>query len=244
METKIPLYTRRLFPSSKPYHMNKSREEGERELERLADSEKYEGSWIFLPATSQWVNFCSNIFERQADLPTTKISNLGNDLTHYHTHQTKGRSKKEQKEKLTRCYLDVLRNNPDRTALQKVQDAESLEKEVSATGHALPSSQDIKAYITLTKENPKCKLDFKIASSRGTITVKIDENLDLDKLSPDKVCNDYADLTVKSLEKICKLDSIPNSRLYTIIENVNKAMKGIFQLSMKYRQSEPNSHGD
>ncbi len=238
MKFKKPLYTRKLFPSSQPYYMDKDRDSGERDLERLADSDKYEGSWLYSPEAKRWYNFASEIAEKTATVPTSKISSLRNELTHYHTHPNTGRLCKEQKEELTRCYLDVLRNNPDRTAKQNVQDAESLEKETSGTGYALPSAQDIKTYIQLTQENPKCKLDFKIVSSSGTMTIKIDENLDPDKLNLDKTCNDYADLTVKSLEKICKLDSIPNARLYTTIERVNKAMEGIFQLSMKYRQSE------
>lgn len=162
---------------------------------------------------------------------------MGRELTHYHTHQKTGTSKKEWKEKLARSYLDILRANPSKTAMQKVRYAEALAKETREIGSAFPSKDDIRAYLKFTRANPKCKLDFKIVSTRGITTVKIDESgLSFDDTDINIICEEYYDLVSCGIHSDpSKPELVPNARFYGIVQKVNKIMEGRLSISIQYR---------
>lgn len=241
MKFNKPKYTTRLFPSSKPYYMDKDRESGERDLENLADSEVYEGAWLYSPEKQQWYNFGNEISEDEVRMLTTRnLSTFGKRLSHYHTHQTNGKIKRERKERTTKIFLARLKNNPDNnySALERVINARALTKELYGKGGSFPSEQDINLYFALSKKNPECELDFNIATSRGTLTLRINKNLDLSRITNRhirSISRRYRDVRDRAIATIDEPTMIPNALIYGLIGSINKSMGRLFTVSMKYR---------
>ncbi len=240
MKFHKPKYTTKLFPSSQPYYMDKDRDSGERDLERLADTDRYEGLWLYSPEAKRWYNFTNEISENCVIMYTSrKLSALGKRLSHYHTHQTKGKIKSERKQRAIKTFLAKLKNNPNNySALERVINARSLTKELYEKGGSLPSEQDIKLYFSLSKKNPECEMDFNITTSRGILTLKINKDLDLSRITNrhiKSISGRYWNGLTRAIEEIDEPTMIPNALIYGLIGSINRNMGRLFTVSMKYR---------
>ena len=163
---KKPLLRQRLYVSTKPYFLKRSRGEGEKDLERLVDTSKSEDCWLFDSNNSLWYNLAyatEEIPHEKEGINGLRTKILPLDLTnfektsHYHFHP---KTKEEELKQITN------HTNDQRT------------REVMANyatfDLAIPSSQDISQYLTILKENPTSSVDFRIASPRGIIIINFE----------------------------------------------------------------------
>ena len=139
-----PLFRRKLYISNSPYYLERSQEDGEKDLVRLAKKARREDGWTFYEDTKRWLHLTNGHSEmeekgiRNMEVSCTLIEGpcvLGSDPTHYHLHP------------------DYMIEN----------DIEDLGEHAYVIG-SLPSPGDIRAALSI----PDYK--WKIATSRGITT--------------------------------------------------------------------------
>ena len=62
---KVPFWKRSLYLASKPYYMKRDLQEGEHDLLKLVDTEKFEGAWVFNLLTSEWYYTVAEFFNKE-----------------------------------------------------------------------------------------------------------------------------------------------------------------------------------
>ena len=162
-----------LFLSTKPYYLERSREDGETDLERIVDKADDEGCWLFDADNSRWYNLvkghfktgveygelswgCENISLRKAG---KNVLELGK-CTHYHTHQANVRE-----------YLKHLELNKKIDNKLSEKDKRVIDCSTNVT-ISIPSVTDIFCYSVILTKIPTLNIDFRIASPHGMIKVK------------------------------------------------------------------------
>ncbi|MFH0751998.1 MAG: hypothetical protein V1914_00175 [archaeon] len=113
--------------------------------------------------------------------------------------------------------------------MQKVKTVSILAKESRETCSAFPSRLDTRTCLKFTKQNQKCKIDFKIASTRDIATIKINECLNIDK-----PYEEYYNPIFKIPATVVELGLILNTRPNNTVKRLNEAM---ISRPMLYRTS-------
>ncbi|MDP3989845.1 MAG: hypothetical protein Q8Q01_01420 [archaeon] len=165
---------KKLFLSTEPYFIKRSREDEERDLEELVDTEENEGVWLFDAKGSRWYNLvqrqskleengeivelsCETIPLEAVDGMQLKVENC----SHYHTHPLKiGEIFKRQ--------IKQRETTSDKPLSEK--EKRFIDCSV-AINLSLPSLDDIRTYKNILKRLPVLEIDFRIASPHGLITM-------------------------------------------------------------------------
>lgn len=222
IDFKKPLFRKKLYLSTKPYFLKRSREDGEKDLEKLVDTSNCEGCWLFDIDNSVWLNLVS----ATEQIPHDKgINGLRAKLfpidftyfesfSHYHFHP----KTKEDELKQTMAYSTN-------------QKAKEIMENYAAISLAIPSSKDISEYLKIIRKKPSF-VDFKIASPRGIITINFDKLDEFD--SPKKRYSEVT--TAKNVTGIAVKARNPNEAILQGINYINEAMKPIFIMRFEYRK--------
>lgn len=220
---KLP---KNLYLSTDSYFIAKSREDGEKDLEHLADTGDTEGSWLFAADHSEWYNTCWKRTGESARVYVTQFSFLGKEVSHYHTHVI-GR----EVQTITDQLADIAKSQASLGDTK--QEPEDFGRKLSEACISFPSGADIEYYVKLLKINRNCKLDFKIASPRGLMTIKFDEQPNLDNLER------YEQHLALEMSNRLKppFNITPNPAIAKITDSINNHMEGTFKLIMKYRKT-------
>jgi len=162
-----------LFLSTRRYYLERSREDGEKDLERIVDNADDEGCWLFDADNSRWYNLvkghlktgveyeelpwgCENIFLGKAG---KNVLELGN-CTHYHTHQANAREYSKQL---------LLNRQLNKNLSEKDKRIIDCNTNIAIS---IPSEKDILTYACILTISPNLNIDFRIASPHGMIKVK------------------------------------------------------------------------
>ena len=165
---------RELFLSTKPYFIKRSREDGEKDLEGLVDSEENEGCWLFDARKSRWYNLIEEYYKTVTEdrilLPgcyTVNLRTTGDlkleleSCSHYHTHPRQIGEEVKRQKKLEKTSFD-----------RSISEREKRFIDCSvAINSSLPSEVDIMTYKQILTEFPTLDIDFRIASPQGLIIV-------------------------------------------------------------------------
>ena len=170
-----PLFRKRLFLSTKPYYLERTREQGEGDLERLASTKTQECIWLFYEESCDWFNLGleggkvntkedGNEFYILSFFPV--FQSESSRVSHYHTHP-------KLAEKLEIPLVESrLRNDSD----EKIKNSDKIPqfaRNLTASWMAEPSIEDIKTYSEISHKYPNLDIDFRIASPYGITIVEI-----------------------------------------------------------------------
>ncbi|HLC90196.1 MAG TPA: hypothetical protein VJI15_00345 [Candidatus Nanoarchaeia archaeon] len=220
---KVP---QRLYLSTIPYTLKKDRQSGEKDLELLVDLEKEEGAWLFKPSTETWCNLVGETFVEEDGMRlVTEIPVIepGDRATHYHTHP---QSVADDLYEKTMVHVRKSRK-------KSFDDAVAVVRNLHALGIALPSRADLVAYLMILSRNVEGDCDFGIASPYGMIKVEFDKRFSINARA---VVDEYAKLCdYKNMYYLDLFIKNPQGVISDKIDQINKAMQGIFRLSMAYR---------
>lgn len=216
-----------LYLSTEPYFIEKNMASGEKDLERLADTGKHEGCWVFIPEQDTWYNIVTErTTPAEGDMIISEIKtralilNLDCSIVHYHTHP------KYCEDTAIAALEKAIKKEYSITDLAELHNHAILKMQLrswAAIQIAVPSFQDIDSYIEIIKRNPNSDFDFKIASSQGILTVKLSNTANLDSAA-------YKYRTVH--EKVLDVERLP-----LMFQKINDYMAGALVFSMKYRNS-------
>jgi hypothetical protein len=170
---------KKLYISTKPYEIGKSREKGELDLLELADKADKEGAWDFSHDRSCWYNLAvghavleSGGLEVKKDIKDH--SPYGRRVTHYHTHPYC----------IEKKIIQLLESGTKSKHIHEKFSSEYF-KTVSALITCIPSAlsiygrsynpNDIRSAVIDIKNSPGCELDFAVASGSGVMRYSIQD---------------------------------------------------------------------
>ena len=206
---KKPWFRKRLYLSTKPYFMGRDLESGEKDLERLVDSGKVEGAWIFNSDNSIWFNIGYRTAPNRMSCYGLDLEKMNiNSATHYHTHPKIAGKRRP----ITNRTLDV-----------------RFDPKIESVGRAIPSPLDIESYIDIVRYNPKCDIDFRIASSEGIITVDFAD-------ARGYAATLYRRIINKILPEVAFSFKDTRLGISNMVDVINQEMRGMFSVSMRYRE--------
>lgn len=163
-----------LFLSTEPYFIVRSREDGEKDLERLVDTEENEGCWLFDARRSRWYNLVNEYFIKVEDGEIVKLE--------CHTISLKATGKRGLEVENCSHYHTHPRSIGELFKRQIKQREASFDKPISEKGKrfidrsvainlSIPSETDIETYKYILTEVPTLDIDFRIAFPHGLIKV-------------------------------------------------------------------------
>ena len=169
---------KKLYISTKPYEIRKSREKGELDLLELADKSKKEGAWAFLHDRTCWHNITigHKVLENDRLSVATDVKDYsiyGRRVTHYHTHPYC------VEERYRQCFesLAKLMRNYEQQGLEFMKTASALmncfPSALSLAWGAEPNNNDVGMSVYAMKNSQGCELDFAVVSASGVMRYNI-----------------------------------------------------------------------
>ena len=214
----VPIEQSKLYVSTTPYKIQKSRKEGEIDLADLAKISELEGGWLFSPLDKMWYNATQrteqSAISRLVTMEDEGYIALGKQLSHYHIHP-----KCIEKPLLNLCHNIASFG----ASLLDPKYFNNFAAAFSSLPSSTKSGGDIAASEKVIKLNPDCDLDFRITTSYGTVTLNF-----LDK----KVKSAYEDANMNCLrnQKLLEEDT-PEKAIENVVSQINREMQGKLELS-------------
>jgi len=231
-----PWLRNKLCDTTKHYVILKSREEGEKDLEKIAAEGSREACWMYAHEASAWYNLATEYIEGTESISIVSysldFSEIGTGFTHYHTHQKKGEG-----ELLRQAIKATMRNDAERIDKMQKQEICLYQRSLIAIIMALPSDMDIYAYYYTTQQNPKCKINFKIANPYGITSVKLLEK----STEPKKAAEDYNEAYNQTMaygQMGVYTDMKIMEAITDAIDSLNICFENVLELSIKPYKSQ------
>ena len=216
-----------LYPSTDLYFIERSRQDGEADLERLVDAVEQEGCWLFTPNTSRWYNISTGqwdeygnknmLIKKRASIAIPIVSQMGGIATLYHTHP---RNLYYQAQK---AFTNGTDNAP------KVIPEDYMKCQEIQT--SFPSSGDMSGFMNFLRLNQDSHIDFRLVSPQGSMQIKF-----YDGYNPEQVLYQYtlSNNVGKVVDNALKYQETRDA-ISKMIERINYGLDGKCEFSMKFR---------
>ena len=213
--------------ASKPYYMKRDLQEGEHDLLKLVDTEKFEGAWVFNLLTSEWYYTVAEFFNKEnidtpewhASIYDLDYSSIGSRVSLYHTHT---------KHSELFVYEQLLDGIKDERLGNKMDQVTQILGIWAAQNIVIPSVGDVKSFIELVQNNSEVDFGFRIANPYGILSLKFGQNVD--SLIQEKYIQVRKTVLLKPKVYDTKIDAID-----AVLEAINRGMAGAFQVQIAYK---------
>jgi len=230
-----------LFLSTEPYFIKRSREDGEKDLEELVDTEENEGCWLFDTKRERWYNLVEehSTTKENGEIVELSCQNISLEATgemqlmvgncsHYHTHPKRiGETFKRQ--------IKQIESTLDKPL--SVRKERSIDCAV-AINISLPSIDDIRAYKNISNILPALNVDFRIASPYGLITVVFKKSAK----KANEIYQTYDKMRNNGLEVIYSKDAFysPEYESHAVLQGIKyfrSEMKQHLRIDFKFKKN-------
>ncbi len=227
-----PIRRKRLWLSNSSYCLERSVEDGERDLERLVRKEE-EGCWLFKDEDGVWLNLRTGIVEGKGNLGLDIVGlrlwdictlESGARYSQYHTHP-------EINERLISGwfrdhYKELCTNLGRKPKISRDECAERL----AAVHISIPSIGDIRLYSSWCDNNPGAIVDYSVASPYGIMGLRFTG----EHSGAVQKYTDFFHLGKYERGAVSARNKDRKGAINSLVRDINRHMEDCFELEMRF----------